>query len=101
MSCETPCINERRIHDLEKDVEQNKITHKEFYNRFERMNERMVGYEKDMSYLRTTISEMSQDLKEIKEKPAKRWESAVLCTITSIVSVVVGFLLSGGIFPGA
>ncbi len=101
MSCETPCINERRIHDLEKDIERNTITHKEFFQRFESMNERMVGYEKDMSYLRTTISTMSEDLKEIKEKPAKRWESAVLCAITSIVSVVVGFLLSGGIFHGA
>ena len=87
--------NEYRIKELEKDIQRNQETHKEFFARFESMNSRMVGYEKDMSYLTATVTDISKDVKEIKEKPGKRWDSVVLCVITSIVGAVIGFLLSG------
>lgn len=93
-NCEI-CINEFRISELEKDSQRNQKTHKEFFSRFENMNERMVGYEKDMSYLRETMTEISKDVKEIKEKPTKRYETVVACVITCIVSAIIGFLLNG------
>lgn len=94
-NCESVCMNEYRIKELEKDIQRNQQTHKEFFDRFERMNERVVGYEKDMSYLKSTVADISRDVKEIKEKPAKRWDSAVMYLITSVIGAVVGFLLSG------
>lgn len=93
--CVNGCINEHRILELEKDIQRNATTHKEFFDRFEKMNSRMVGYEKDMAYLTATVTDISKDVKEIKEKPAKRWDSVVMYLITSVIGAVVGFLLSG------
>ena len=93
-SCDN-CINEQRILELEKDIQRNQETHKEFFARFEAMNGRMVGYEKDMSYLTSTVADISKDVKEIKEKPSKRWESLVACALTTIVGAVIGFMLNG------
>ena len=94
MGCED-CINEHRIKELENDSQRNQVTHKEFFARFESMNNRMVGYEKDMSYLTATVTDISKDVKEIKEKPSKRWESLVACALTTIVGAVIGFMLNG------
>ena len=92
------CINEHRIMELENDIKRNQETHKEFFSRFEKVNERVVGYEKSMSYLTSTVSDISKDVKEIKEKPTKRWESLVMCVLTGIVSLIIGFMLKG-VFP--
>ena len=98
MDCEN-CPQEIRLQNLEKDVanldSQNQKTHKEFFDRFEKMANRMVGYEKDMSYLTSTVTDISKDVKEIKEKPSKRYETVVACTITAVVSALVGFIMSG------
>ena len=94
-NCNGICINEHRIKELEKDIQANRETHQKFFDRFERINERVVGYEKDMSYLRTTVADIANDVKEIKEKPAKRWDTVVVCVITSIIGIIVGFLLNG------
>lgn len=93
MSCEASqvCINEHRIAEIEKDIQRNQTTHKEFYDRFEKMNGRMVGYEKDMSYLTSTVADISKDVKEIKEKPVKRWDTIV----AAVISAVVAFVLRG------
>ena len=95
-NCENnACINEHRILALENDMQHNAVTHKEFFDRFEKMNGRMVGYEKDMSYLTATMTDISKDVKEIKEKPTKRYETAVVCAITAVVSALIGFLMNG------
>ena len=98
MDCEK-CPQEIRLQNLEKDVAnldaQNQKTHKEFFDRFERMNERVVGYEKDMSYLKSTVADISRDVKEIKEKPGKRWDTVAVCVLTSVIGAVIGFLLNG------
>ena len=98
-NCEAVCINEHRIRELEKDIQANKDTHQKFFDRFENLGERMVGYEKDMTYITSTITDISRDVKEIKETPGKRWDAVVMCVITSVVGLVVGFLLSG-VIPG-
>ena len=83
--CVNGCINEHRILELEKDIQRNATTHKEFFDRCEKM----------MAYLTATVTDISKDVKEIKEKPAKRWDSVVMYLITSVIGAVVGFLLSG------
>lgn len=98
MDCEN-CKNEHRIKMLEEDSQRNQTTHKEFFARFEKVNSRMVGYEKDMSYLTTTLNDISKDVKEIKETPAKRWETLVACALTTVVGAIIGFMLNG-VFPG-
>ena len=93
--CTTNCINEHRLLEIEKDIQRNTVTHKEFFDRFEKRNGRMVGYEKDMTYLTATITDISNNVKEIKEKPAKRWDTVVACALTALVSAIITFLLSG------
>lgn len=39
------------------------------------------------------ISELKQSVLELKEKPAKRWDSVITTIVTSIVSGVVGVVL--------
>lgn len=92
--CETSCVNEHRILSLEEDIKRNQHTHKEFYDRFEKINGEMVGYEHDMSYLKTTLGQVSVDVKEIKEKPTKRWDTAVASGITAIIGGIIGFLIN-------
>ena len=93
--CTTNCINEHRLLEIEKDIQRNTEAHRDFYDRFEKMNGRMVGYEKDMTYLTATITDISNNVKEIKEKPAKRWDTVVACALTALVSAIITFLLSG------
>ena len=40
------------------------------------------------------VKEIKSDVKSLKEKPAKRWESVVTQIITLLVAAVVGFLLA-------
>lgn len=40
------------------------------------------------------VKEIKDDVKSIKDKPAKRWESVVTQIITILVAAVVGFILA-------
>lgn len=51
----------------------------------------MVTEQKNM---RDDIAEMKTDVKEIKEKPAKRWDSTVDKILTVIIGAIVAFMLT-------
>ena len=56
-----------------------------------------LSIERLTSAQRTTdakVESLSRDVEEIKEKPAKRWDSAVGTIITAILSAAVGFFLA-------
>ncbi|MBC8571051.1 hypothetical protein [Zongyangia hominis] len=76
MSCET-CPNEDRIKALEGDSERNQKTHKEFFSRFEEMKVEAKGIQKDFQNILSVLNEVKSDVKELKDKPGKRWESVV------------------------
>lgn len=40
------------------------------------------------------VREIKDDVKSIKDKPAKRWESVVTQIITILVAAIVGFILA-------
>lgn len=40
------------------------------------------------------VTEVKQELKEVREKPARRWESMVAQALTLVVAAVVGMMLS-------
>ena len=46
------------------------------------------------SELTDHIGSLDQKLEDIKERPAKRWESVVDKALTAVVSVVIGFILA-------
>ena len=44
--------------------------------------------------IRNDLTEMKSDVKQIKEKPAKRWDSAIDKILTLIISAVVLYILA-------
>lgn len=76
MSCEN-CQLEKRVDALEKDSLRNQNTHREFYNRFEELKIDAAGSRKDYQTIMATLAEVKSDVKELKDKPAKRWDQVV------------------------
>lgn len=68
-------------------------------DKFEDLSD-MVGVlqamKKDLEYLTDTVKETKSDVKELKEKPAKRWEDLVGKIIWGVVGAVLTFLLAKG-----
>lgn len=96
-----PCGMKTRIENLEEDSRRNQATHKEFYNRFEAMGERMARNDERYTQIIQATSEIKQDVKETKsaiqainEKPGKRWEGIVDKVIWAICAAVIAFLLA-------
>ena len=56
----------------------------------------LQAMKKDLEYLATTVNETKEDVKSLKEKPAKRWESLVEKIIWGVVGAVLTFILAKG-----
>ena len=93
------CKMEQRIVMLEQDSDRNQATHREFYNRFEAISEKLARNDERYTQIIKDTGEIKQDIKETKtavqalnEKPARRWESLIAAAISAIVGVLIGFL---------
>lgn len=75
--------NKKRIDGLEEEQ-------KELRNLTNAVSQ-MVVEQKNM---RDDLTEMKDDVKQIKEKPAKRWDSAIDKILTLIISGVVLYILA-------
>ena len=96
-----PCGMKTRIENLEEDSRRNQSTHKEFYNRFEAIVERMARNDERYTQIIQATSEIKQDVKETKnaiqsinEKPGKRWEGIVDKAIWAVCAAVIAFILA-------
>ena len=76
MTCES-CKNEDRIKALEQDSQRNQQTHKEFFNKFEESRTADAVTQERYQQILATMSEVKEDVKALKEKPAKRWEQVI------------------------
>jgi len=56
----------------------------------------LQAMKKDLEYLTDTVKETKEDVKSIKEKPAKRWDALVEKVLWGIVSALLAFLLAKG-----
>ena len=75
--------NQARIEKLEKGQE-------EFRDLVKAVNDMVV----EQKNIRNDLTEMKSDVKQIKEKPAKRWDSAVDKILMIILAAVVTYMLS-------
>lgn len=68
-------------------------------DKFEDLSD-MVGVlqamKKDLEYLTDTVKETKSDVKELKEKPAKRWDDLIGKIIWGVVGAVLTFFLARG-----
>ena len=76
MNCEL-CRNEERIRVLELDGERNQATHKEFFGRLEKLSRQNAVTDERYQQILTGLSEVKSDVRDLKEKPARRWENLV------------------------
>ena len=88
MECEH-CGLEKRVADLEKDSERNQHTHKEFYGKFEELGRGQAVADERYSVIQATLVSIQADLKELKEKPGKRWESVVQTVLQWVVVAIL------------
>ena len=54
----------------------------------------LQAMKKDLEYLTKSVNETSADVKELKEKPAKRWEDLVGKIIWGVVGAFVAYALA-------
>lgn len=98
MACDE-CMMEGRIVALEEDGKRNQTAHREFYNRFEDIKVETAVNNATMMTINTTLSEIRTDVKELKDKPAKRYDAIGTYILTTVIGAALGFLLNG-FFPG-
>nr|DAM11017.1 MAG TPA: hemolysin [Caudoviricetes sp.] len=102
MGCEQNCFNEHRLEELEKVVREMKEKHSKrdsiFFERINALETKIVLYNNDLGHIKDAVDEMNDNLKSLMEAPVKRYDTIVVCVITSVIGAIVGFALSG-IFP--
>lgn len=75
--------NQRRIEGLEKKVDD-----------LSDVVGVLQAMKKDLEFLATTVNETKNDVKELKDKPAKRWEDLVGKIIWGVVGAFVAYALA-------
>lgn len=90
----TACPYAGRLSALERTVSTERTersrSHEKIYQRLGDLERGMTAVTTQYSQIITQLATMSADLNALKERPTKRWESAVAALITG----VVGFLLA-------
>lgn len=88
---------EHRLTEVEERAKSNQHRLDEMEKRQDNLDE-LVGTVKVLAVreetVENTVKEIKDDVKSIKEKPAKRWESIVTQVVSIIVAAIVGFILA-------
>ena len=99
MGCEHECFNEHRIEELEKNFQLMQEKHsdrsKEFYERIGELERKTAFSYDDLNQFKSTVDEMNNNINSLMVIPLNRYDTIIVCVITSIVSAVIGFMLSG------
>lgn len=69
--------------------------HKEFYSRINKLEQQTALYSNDLDHIKETVDEMNNNLKILMAVPSKRYDTIIVCVITTVVGAIVGFALSG------
>lgn len=96
IECEK-CMNEQRIIVLEKDSERNSKQHKEFYDAVKNGAVQQMKNETVYNQIFSTLSDIKSDINELKSTPKRRWDTLIGALITTIVGIMVGVALKGGL----
>ena len=99
MPCEQTCVNEVRLKAIEEELKElkdkNSTAHGEFYHRIRDLEKDNVQFRNDIEHIKSTMDEMNDNIKTLMAVPGKRYETAVACALTAVISTLVGFLLNG------
>jgi hypothetical protein len=88
---------EHRFTEIEGKIKNNSLRIEEIEKRQDNLDD-LVGTVKVLAdrekRVEGDVREIKDDVKSLKDKPAKRWETVVTCIITAIVAALVGFALA-------
>lgn len=87
------CPYADKIAEHDKDLERNRIQHKEFFDRFEKINTDLAVSSERYINLITLVTEIRASVNELKDKPGKRWDNMTTTVLTSIVTLILGAIL--------
>lgn len=88
------CPYEATISELKRDAERNSSQHREFYNRFAENEKAMAVSDERYTNLLTTMIEVKGAVNEIKDRPAKKWDSVSMYIVTSLVGLILGYIVN-------
>lgn len=87
------CPFEARIVALEEELDRNKASHKEFYEKLERSHTSVALIEQRLDQIKEDTAEIKNSVQTLKEKPAKRWDGIVDKALWALCAAVIAFLL--------
>lgn len=95
---ERDCLGLMKARELEKDLndlrKQNSSSHERIFDRLGELEKQegiqLVQYE----HIMEKLDQLAGDVKELKEKPAKRWEGMIKKVLEMIIAAVAGFFLA-------
>lgn len=97
--CENKCVNEHRFRQLEGDLkelrEKNSRDHDKFFSRIEGVEKDMVESQGDRRRINEKLDKIDVNVESLMQQPIRRYDTAVTGIITTVIGVIVGFLLSG------
>ncbi len=56
----------------------------------------LQAMQKDLEHLTSTVNETKDDVKDLKEKPGRRWDALVEKVLWGVLSAVLAFVLAKG-----
>lgn len=83
-----------RIKQLEVDSEHNKEAHKEFYSKLEGSHTDVALIEERVSQIKEDTEEIKASVREMRDKPARRWDSLVDKALWAVAAAVITYLLA-------
>lgn len=87
------CPFRLRIEALEEEVEHNKASHKEFYEKLEKSHTSVVLIEQRLEQIKEDTAEIKDTVRSLESRPARRWESMVDKALWAVCAAVIAFLL--------
>lgn len=87
------CPYKDKIAEHDKDLERNRIQHKEFFDRFEKINMDLAVSSERYVNLITLVTEIRTSVNELKDKPAKKWDNLQMTVISCIVTLILGAII--------
>lgn len=94
-------VLERDVEDTNKDLQEVKAKkqkdHKEFYEKIDEVKNELSNVKVDFAVVNTKLhtimtqmTTMAADVAVLKDRPAKKWDSATTTVVSSIVSGIIG-----------
>lgn len=82
-----------RITALEKKAAENHESHGAIYARIESVEKGHAVLDTSLANIRTVLEEIRADVKDLKEKPARRWDTVVTEALKWIVLAILGAIV--------